>query len=65
MLVDNRSSVNILLRATYDKMQITHGLILMTALLYGFTSDSIVPRGRITLAAVEMGAPPLAAHHLM
>lgn len=64
MLVDNGSSVNILFGATYDKMQITHSLTLMTAPLYDFIGDNIVPRERITLA-VEMGAPPLTAYHLM
>lgn len=54
MLVDNGSSVNILFGVTYGKMQISHGLIPMTAPLYGFTRDGIVPSERITLA-VDMG----------
>lgn len=29
-----------------------------------FTGDSIIPRGRITLA-VKMGVPPFTAHHFM
>ena len=60
MLVDNGSSVNILFGSTFDKMQIEHGLIPMTDPLFGFTGDSIIPRGRITLP-VEMGSAPLVA----
>ncbi|CAI9766996.1 unnamed protein product [Fraxinus pennsylvanica] len=64
ILVDNGSSVNILFGTTFNKMMVDHELTPMTAPLYSFTSDNIVPRGRITLA-VEMGEQSFKAHHFM
>lgn len=64
MLVDNGSLVNLLFVFTFDKIQIKHGLIPMIDPLNGFTGDSIILRGRLTLA-VEMETTPLVAHHLM
>lgn len=63
-LVDNGSSVNILFGTTFDKMAVDHELTPMSSPLYGFTGDSIIPRGKITIA-VEMGALPQVAHHFM
>ncbi|KAL2497948.1 Uncharacterized protein Adt_23498 [Abeliophyllum distichum] len=49
MLVDDESFVNIIYGETYDKMCIEAHLIPATDPIYGFTGDSIVPRGTIVL----------------
>ncbi|XP_022856262.1 uncharacterized protein LOC111377400 [Olea europaea var. sylvestris] len=64
MLLDNGSSVNILFGSTFDKMILDHKLTPTTTPLYGFTGDSITPRGKITLA-VEMGESPQTAMNFM
>lgn len=64
MLVDNGSSVNILFGSTFEKMAVDDELNPMTSPLYGFTGDSIIPKGQITLV-VEMGTAPQVAHHFM
>lgn len=64
MLVDSRSSVNILFGTTFDKMTVDHKLAPMTAPRYGFTRDIIIPRRRITLA-IEMGEYPFRAQYFM
>lgn len=57
MLVDNDSFVNILFKDKFDKMILDHELTLIATSLYGFTTDSIILRGMITLT-VEMGESP-------
>lgn len=52
MLVDNRSSVNIIFGAICDKMEVDH------------TSDNIIPKGKITFA-VEIGTTALTPLHVM
>ncbi|XP_022874223.1 uncharacterized protein LOC111393053 [Olea europaea var. sylvestris] len=64
MLIDNYSSMNILFGSTFDKIQIEHGLTTMTGPLFGFISNSIIPRGRITLP-VEMGSASPITHHFV
>jgi ribonuclease HI len=64
MLVDNGSSVNIIFGATFDKMEVDHELSPINSPLFGFTGDSIVPRGKITLA-MEIGAEPLVTRNFM
>lgn len=54
MLLDNRSSINILFGATYKKMQIGLELTPTTVPLHGFTKDSIILKGRVILS-VKMG----------
>lgn len=57
MLVVNGSFVNILLGITFEKIVVNHELTPMTSPLYGFTIESIIPRGKITLA-VKKGYTP-------
>lgn len=57
ILVDNSSSLNILFGSNFDKMILDHELTPTTTFLYGFTEDSITPRGWITIT-VEMGELP-------
>lgn len=64
MLVDNGSSINIIYRATFDKMEVDHELTPITSPLYEFTSDNIISRVKITIA-MEIGMAPLTAHHFM
>lgn len=64
MLVDNGSSVNIIFGATYDQMEVKQALTPVTSPIYGFTGDSLIPRGKIGLA-VEMGEVPLVSKNLM
>ncbi|XP_022883683.1 uncharacterized protein LOC111400502 [Olea europaea var. sylvestris] len=64
MLVDNSSSVNILIGSTFDKMILDHELTRTTTPLYGFIGDSITPRGKITLV-VEMGESPQTTMNFM
>lgn len=64
MLIDNRSLVNIIYGAAFDKMEVDHELTLMTSHLYGFTSNSIIPLSKITLET-EMRVTPLMAHHFI
>lgn len=64
MLVDNGSSVNIIYRSTFEKMEVGHELTLVTTILYEFTSDNIILRGKITLVT-KMGVAPLTTHNFM
>lgn len=59
MLMDNRSSINIIYGATFDKMEVDHELTSV-----GFTDESIIPRGKIILAT-KIGVAPLMAHNFM
>ncbi|KAL2526750.1 Uncharacterized protein Adt_11804 [Abeliophyllum distichum] len=56
MLVDDRSAVNILFGSAFDQMDVDHELTAISELLFSFTGDSLIPRGRITLA-VDFGEP--------
>lgn len=53
MLANNGKDVNILFRATFDKIIVDHELTPITTPLYNFIDNSIIPRGKIPLA-VEM-----------
>lgn len=46
MLVDNGSLVNIIFLAIFNVMEVDHVLMPMSSSLYGFTGDSIIPRGK-------------------
>lgn len=56
ILEDNGSSVNIIFRYAFDKMDVDHELTPVNTPLYGFIGDNIISRGRITLV-VEIGKP--------
>lgn len=64
MMVDNGSLANIIYGATFDKMEVGHELTLITSPLYGFKGDSIIPRGKITLA-MKMRVARLKGHHFI
>ncbi|KAL2498252.1 Ribonuclease H [Abeliophyllum distichum] len=57
MLVDDRSAVNILFDSAFNQMDVDHELTAISEPLFDFTGDSLIPRGRITLA-VDFGEPP-------
>ncbi|KAL2486028.1 Uncharacterized protein Adt_30784 [Abeliophyllum distichum] len=59
MLVDDGSSVNIIYGTTYDKMDIETPLISATDPIYGYTGESIIPRGTIILMT-KIGESPTA-----
>lgn len=48
----------------FDKMKVYHMLTLVTSSLYKFTGDSIILRGKITLAT-KIRVTPLTAHKFM
>ncbi|KAL2470719.1 Retrotrans gag domain-containing protein [Abeliophyllum distichum] len=50
-------ALNILFGTTFDQMDVDHELIVISEPLFGFTEDSLIPRGRITLA-VDFEEPP-------
>ncbi|KAL2532568.1 Uncharacterized protein Adt_05919 [Abeliophyllum distichum] len=64
MLVDNRSSVNVIFLSTYEQMNIDVPLDLFTEPLYGFTEDCITPKEIVRLA-VTMGEEPLATYTII
>ncbi|KAL2465863.1 Uncharacterized protein Adt_41714 [Abeliophyllum distichum] len=57
MLVIDGSAVNILFDSAFDQMDVDHELTAISEPLFGFTGDSLIPRGRITLV-VDFGEPP-------
>ncbi|KAL2513370.1 Uncharacterized protein Adt_18970 [Abeliophyllum distichum] len=57
MLVDNGSAVNILFGSAFDQIEVDHEVTAIYEMLFSFTGDSLIPRGRITLA-VDFGEPP-------
>ena len=58
LLVNNRSIVNILYWGAYQKTGLRRAdLTPKTSPLYGFTGDSVIPRGTIKLA-VTLGESP-------
>ena len=58
LLVDNKSAINILYWEAYQKIGLRRtNLIPMTFPLYGFTRDSVIPKGTIKLA-VTLREPP-------
>lgn len=58
MLVDNGSSLNIQFRSTFNQMRVDHPWVPMAELLFDFTGDALIHRGRITLA-IEIGLEPI------
>ncbi|KAL2517165.1 Uncharacterized protein Adt_13412 [Abeliophyllum distichum] len=56
-MVDVGSAVNILFDSAFDQIDVDHKLTAISELLFGFTGDSLIPRGRITLA-VDFDEPP-------
>ncbi|KAL2542835.1 Uncharacterized protein Adt_03813 [Abeliophyllum distichum] len=50
MLVVDGSVVNILFDSVFDQMDVDHELTAIFELLFSFTGDSLIPRGRITRA---------------
>ncbi|KAL2474487.1 Uncharacterized protein Adt_35223 [Abeliophyllum distichum] len=50
MLVDDGTAVNILFDSAFDQMDVDHELMAIFELLFSFTGDSLILRGRITLA---------------
>ncbi|KAL2518958.1 RNase H domain-containing protein [Abeliophyllum distichum] len=64
MLVDNRSSVNVIFLSTYEQMNIDVPLELSNEPLYGFTGDCVTPKEVVRLA-VTMGEESMATHTFM
>ncbi|KAL2485896.1 Uncharacterized protein Adt_30652 [Abeliophyllum distichum] len=56
MLVDDGSTVNILFGSAFNQIDVDHELTAISEPLFSFTRDSLVLRGRITLA-VDFGEP--------
>lgn len=62
ILEGNGSLVNIIFGTTFNKMEVDIELTPMSSPLYGFTSDNIIPRRKITLS-VEREMAPLVDNH--
>ncbi|KAL2466512.1 Uncharacterized protein Adt_42363 [Abeliophyllum distichum] len=56
MLVDDGSTVNILFDSAFNQMEVDHEVTAIFDPLFGFTGDSLIPRGWMTLA-VDFGEP--------
>ncbi|KAL2526792.1 Uncharacterized protein Adt_11846 [Abeliophyllum distichum] len=63
MLVDDGSVVHILFGSAFDQMEVDHEVIAISETLFGFTGDSLILRGRITLA-VDFGEPRAVSENL-
>ncbi|KAL2479865.1 Uncharacterized protein Adt_32831 [Abeliophyllum distichum] len=57
MLVDHGSAVSVLFGSAFDQIDVDHELTAISEPLFGFMGDSLVLRGRITLA-VDFREPP-------
>lgn len=64
MLVDSGSSINVIFRVTFGKMEVVNELTSINSPLYGYTSYNMISSGKITLK-IEMRSTHLTAHHFM